>query len=194
MAANGEVFDENTYVKAKHHFIQAACGLKDTLSDINEFARRLVHLLQQKHNFPADGIERMTLYLARFMQDVEAGKIDLKKAVAELEINYLANHWLQEAKETKAPHCIRVLVLARWGLEQKVPMDCPEADRQRLELQVSQLLRWKPADVMEWLADDPNGRSKQEQRQNLRDTLEHAGSPQSAAALVLNTIYSCLRR
>jgi 5'(3')-deoxyribonucleotidase len=56
--------------------------------------------------------------------------------------------------------------------------------------QVDSLFGWKPENVIEWLFTNPNGPGREEQEESLLICLEGAEGPESAAAAVLDQIYS----
>jgi hypothetical protein len=105
-------------------------------------------------------------------------------------VNRLALKWLNKAKVPPEPWYLHLLVLASWGLENKAEGDWPESHKDALKDQVNLLFGWKPADVMEWVFENPNGPSRLEQRVDLAKSLSQASNPENAAAFVLNAIYS----
>jgi len=64
--------------------------------------------------------------------------------------------------------------------------------RAALREQVDGLFGWKAQNVLDWLVSNPNGPSKDEQRESLLTLLETADEPESAASHVLQTIWSRL--
>jgi hypothetical protein len=97
---------------------------------------------------------------------------------------------LKEARESPPPHHLYLLSLAAWGLENKVQGEWPDRDRPAVQQQVDGLFGWKQENAMAWLLSNPNGPSKSDQAASLLQELRGASSPQSAAASVLNLIYS----
>ena len=106
------------------------------------------------------------------------------------QLNQAALKWLKAAKTPAFPHVLHILSLADWGLNKSVPLECPNRDRPAVEEQVGQLLGWKPENALAWLVNNPNGPRPAEQMHDLLVTLQGADSPESAAAAVLNHIYS----
>lgn len=109
----------------------------------------------------------------------------------ESELNRAALLWLNETREHAPLHHLHVLSLAAWGLEQDVSGDWPESDRYALQEQVNLLFGWKAANVMKWLASNPNGPDDSTEQENeLLSEIDNAQSAREAAAMVLGTIYS----
>ncbi len=102
---SGIGWDEETYARAKPHFIKAVYHFREAGGNIHELMRRLVRALRQDYGFKIDDIERMEPYAIRFVQDVHSGAIDLKKAVNEEVIGKLrtSNERLR-ADAGSAPH------------------------------------------------------------------------------------------
>ena len=107
-----------------------------------------------------------------------------------LPVNEAALNWLRKAKEPPAPEVPHVLTLAQWGLENGAAGEWPRRENPALEMQVGLLLGWKPENAMAWLLSNPEGPTKAEQEANLLSGLKVASSPQIAAALVLNAVWS----
>jgi hypothetical protein len=105
-------------------------------------------------------------------------------------LNRAALRWLKEAKEPAQPHYLYLLQLAAWGLEEKAEGDWPQENRHVLSDQVNMMFQWPPRDALNWLLSNPNGPSKDEQRESLLNLLQTAEEPKDAAAHVLSAIYS----
>ena len=105
-------------------------------------------------------------------------------------LNQVALKWLRVAKTPAFPHVLHILSLADWGLNKRVPLECQNRDRPAVEEQVGQLLGWKPENALAWLVNNPNGPRPAEQARDLLVALQGAEGPESAAAVVLNHIYS----
>jgi hypothetical protein len=108
-------------------------------------------------------------------------------------LNIAAHKWLREAGEYAPPHCLHLLTLTSWGLENGVEGEWPSRDRSALEEEVGLLFGWKPKNVIAWLVSNPNGPDPDEQEENVRQVLVWAQNPKQAAAVVLNEIYSRMK-
>lgn len=98
-------FDEETYARAKPHFIKAAYHFREAGGNVHELMRRLVRALRDTYGFKLDDIERMEPYAIRFVQDVHSGALDLKKAVTEETIGKLRQSYDRIRSDAKAePH------------------------------------------------------------------------------------------
>jgi hypothetical protein len=107
------------------------------------------------------------------------------------ELNRAALVWINQANEHAPPHHLHLLSLAAWGLDEGVSGDWPDKNRYALQEQVNLLFGWKPANVITWLISNPNGpEDTREQEEELLSGIETADSPEFAAAMVLNAIYS----
>jgi hypothetical protein len=155
--------------------------------------------LQQKANLRRHAFNLMKINLAEAKRNLEnptpkSARNDRKLLVLPENSNPLnraALRWLKEAKDYAEPNVLHLLNLAYWGLENGVEGDWPERDRYAIEMQIGYLLVWKPQDVLDWLTSHPDGPDdREEQKQNLLNSLQHAKSPRRAAALVLSEIYS----
>jgi hypothetical protein len=109
-------------------------------------------------------------------------------------LNRAAHKWLREARALAPQHDLHLLSLAHWGLENGVEGEWPDSDRPAVEQGVASLFGWAPNNVLTWLLSNPNGpESRSEQQTNLLNSLNWAANPKSAAAAVLNEIYSRLQ-
>jgi hypothetical protein len=110
--------------------------------------------------------------------------------VQENQLNKAAWKWLKEAREHPQPQHLYLLSLASWGLDNGAEGDWPEQERPALQEQVNLLFAWKQKNALAWLLSNPNGPEPREQEQELMQALHQASDPKSAAALVLNQIFS----
>ena len=72
-----------------------------------------------------------------------------------------------EANADAPKHDLHLLKLAAWGMESWVQGDRPEKNRCALEEQVNLLHGWKPANVTNWLLNNPNGPDQDKQDYSL---------------------------
>lgn len=72
---SGLQFDEETYAKAKPHFIAALKHFQQAGQDVREAVRALIQYLREIAGMTAEAINRMRPYVVRFVEDVQAGKI-----------------------------------------------------------------------------------------------------------------------
>ncbi len=107
-------------------------------------------------------------------------------------LNQAALEWLKEAEADAPLHYLYVLRLAAWGLENGVRCPgAPERDQPAVEEQVNLLFGWKPANVLAWMFSNPEGEDDpKDQQADLLGWLEAVDNPKSAAARVLEAIYS----
>jgi hypothetical protein len=105
-------------------------------------------------------------------------------------VNRAAWKWLKEAKAEVDPYRLHLLTLAWWGWDNGVRVDRRKDRWEALELQLGYLSGWKPEDVMSWLCENPDGPGAKEQEESLLIWLKGARSPLSAAAGVLEDIWS----
>lgn len=73
--SSGLTFDEQTYERAKPLFIQALRDFKDAAADLREAMRAIIRMVVEQ--FGANAANNMRPYVVRFMQDVQAGRIEL---------------------------------------------------------------------------------------------------------------------
>ena len=114
----------------------------------------------------------------------------IAQVLNENQLNRAAWRLLKEARESPPPHHLYLLSLASWGMENGVQGEWPDRDRPALQDQVNGLFGWEPENALAWLLSNPNGPDKKEQAESLLWALRQADSPKSAAAIVLNLIYS----
>jgi hypothetical protein len=96
-------FDNATYEKAKPHFYKAAYHFRAAADDIANMAANFVQA------FRADGapdsfIQKLRPYVIRFVQDVQAGVIDLKAKIAEVAAEFEGRANAEAETDTQGPH------------------------------------------------------------------------------------------
>jgi hypothetical protein len=75
----GLIYEEETWVKAKPLFLQAAKEFKVAADDIAQLAKLLVDELIDNYGFSTEQVENMRRYLKRFISEVRAGTISLEE-------------------------------------------------------------------------------------------------------------------
>jgi hypothetical protein len=106
-------------------------------------------------------------------------------------VNRAAWRWLKEVRVRPDPYSLHLLTLAQWGLDDGAQGGWPAREKFALEEQLNLLFGWKPENVLAWLFNNPNGPDDpQEQEDSLLTWLKTASSPLSAAAGVLDDIWS----
>jgi len=108
-------------------------------------------------------------------------------------LNRAAWKWLTKAKEQPEPHYLHLLTLAWWGLENGAQGDWPAKERETLRMQLGHLLGMNPQRVMEWIAENEDAPSPEEQMADLLINLKRSADPLEAAAFVLNQIWAVQR-
>lgn len=109
-------------------------------------------------------------------------------------MNQAALERLKELKAEINETYLYVLNLAQEGLDLNVPGSW-QVNRPALEEQVGELNHWPAADAQAWLTNNPEvvGHSPEDQERNLESLIQGAPTARSAAARVLNEIYSINR-
>lgn len=74
---SGLAFDPDTYAKAKPLFISAARKFSAAIKDVAEMARLMVKEMAERFGMTRQVLENMRQYMRRFVEDVQAGHIDL---------------------------------------------------------------------------------------------------------------------
>lgn len=76
-------FDDETYARAKPHFIVGMGHFNQSGLSVGNSMRALMRSLRENYNFSVEQLAAMKPYVIRFMQDVEGGKIDLAQKNSE---------------------------------------------------------------------------------------------------------------
>ena len=74
---SGPSFSEETYAKAKPHFVAMARHLGDAAVDMVDVAKAIVTALRDQFGMNREAVENMRPYLRKFLEDVREGVIDL---------------------------------------------------------------------------------------------------------------------
>lgn len=74
----GPAFDEETYVKAKPHFIRAARLYADAAADIGELVRRTMRFFVDEMKMTPEAIANMKPYFTRFIDEYRNGEVNLE--------------------------------------------------------------------------------------------------------------------
>ncbi|NCC41478.1 MAG: hypothetical protein EOM21_19045, partial [Gammaproteobacteria bacterium] len=75
---SGLIFNEETYAKAKPHFIAMASHLKGAATDVADLMRAIIRALREQFGMTKEGVANMKPYIIRFAEDIESGVINLE--------------------------------------------------------------------------------------------------------------------